>query len=126
LRQLQSNGIDHISLTIDAETLTGEGQSKQFAWTGSLGSSAKGTYSSSNSLFATGQGLWAPFHVMDDARWIPSSPPILEWPLEIGQSHRPQTLPDGTPMVIRYELSAGEKMFRHETLGMRCPAVGAR
>lgn len=126
LRQLPSKGIEQISLTIDDQTLAGEGQSKQFTWTGSPTSTVKGTYTTSNSPFASEQGLWAPFHLMDEARWISGPTPTLEWPLEIGQSHRPQTLPDGTPMVIRYELSAGAQMFRRESLGMRCPAVGAR
>ncbi len=126
LRQLPSKGIEQISLTIDDQTLAGEGQSKQFTWTGSPSSTVKGTYTTSNSPFASEQGLWAPFHLMDEARWIPGPTPTLEWPLEIGQSHRPQTLPDGTPMVIRYELSSGAQMFRRESLGMRCPAVGAR
>ena len=126
LRQLPSKGIEQLSLTIDDQTLAGEGQSKQFTWTGNPSSSAKGTYSTSNSLFASGQGLWAPFHLMDDAKLVLGPTPELDWPLEIGQSHRPQTLPDGTPMVIRYELSSGVQMFRRESLGMRCPAVGAR
>jgi type VI secretion system protein ImpL len=126
LRQLPSKGIEQLSLTIDDQTLAGEDQSKQFTWTGSPTSRVKGTYSASNSLFASEQGLWAAFHFMDDARWVPGPAPKLEWPLEIGQGHRPQTLPDGTPMVIRYELSAGAQMFRRESLGMRCPAVGAR
>jgi|CZLA01.1.fsa_nt_gi type VI secretion system protein ImpL len=126
LRQLPSKGIEQLSLAVDDQTLAGEGQSKQFTWTGSPSSIVKGTYSPSNSLFASEKGLWAPFHLMEDARWIPGPTPTLEWPLEIGQGHRPQTLPDGTPMVIRYELSAGAPMFRRESLGMRCPAVGAR
>ncbi len=126
LRQLPSKGIGQLSLTIDDQTLAGEGQSKQFTWTGSPSSTVKGTYSASHSLFASEQGLWAPFHLMDDARWVPGPTPTLEWPLEIGQGHRPQTLPDGTPMVIRYELSAGAQMFKKDSLGLRCPAVGAR
>jgi hypothetical protein len=84
----------------------------------------KGTYSTANLPFSGGQGLWAPFHFIDDARWISGATPTLEWPLEIG--HRAQTLPDGTPVVIRYELSSGAQMFKKESLGMRCPAVGAR
>ncbi|MGD0509290.1 MAG: ImcF-related family protein, partial [Terriglobales bacterium] len=126
LRQLPSKGIEQISLTIDDQTLAGEGQSKQFTWTGNPSSTVKGTYTTSNSPFASEQGLWAPFHLMDEARWVSGPTSTLEWPLEIGQSHRPQTLPDGTPMVIRYELSSGAQMFKHESLGMRCPAVGAR
>jgi type VI secretion system protein ImpL len=126
LRQLPSKGIEKLSLAIDDQTLAGEGQSKQFTWTGNPSSKVKGTYSASNSLFASEQGVWAPFHLMDDARWVSGPTPTLEWPLEIGQGHRPQTLPDGTPMVIRYELSAGAQMFRRESLGMRCPSVGAR
>jgi type VI secretion system protein ImpL len=126
LRQLPSKGIEKLSLAIDDQTLAGEGQSKQFAWTGSLTSSVKGTYSASNSPFASEQGLWAPFHLMDEARWVSGPTPTLEWPLEVGQSHRPQTLPDGTPMVIRYELSSGAQMFKKDNLGMRCPAVGAK
>jgi hypothetical protein len=35
-------------------------------------------------------------------------------------------LPDGTLMVIRYELSSGAQVFKKESLGQRCPAVGAR
>jgi type VI secretion system protein ImpL len=126
LKQLPSKGIEKLSLSIDDQTLAGESQSKQFTWTGNPSSSAKGTYSTSNSLFAIGQGLWAPFHLMDDAKWVSSSTPELDWQLEIGQSHRPQTLPDGTQLVIRYQLIGGEQMFRRESLGTRCPAVGAR
>jgi len=126
LRQLQSKGIEQLSLTIDDQTLAGENQSKQFTWTGNPGSSVKGTYSASSTPFASEQGLWAPFHLMDDARWAPGPTPTLEWPLEVGQSHKPVTLPDGTPEVIRYELSSGAQMFKKDSLGMRCPAVGAR
>ena len=124
LRQLPSKGIEQLSLTIDDQTLAGEGQSKQFTWTGNPGSIVKGTYSTANLPFSGEQGLWAPFHFIDDARWIQGATPTLEWPLEIG--HRPQTLPDGTPVVIRYELSSGAQMFQREGRGMRCPAVGAR
>ncbi len=124
LRQLPSKGIEQLSLTVDDQTLAGEGQSKQFTWTGNPGSIVKGTYSTANLPFSGGQGLWAPFHFIDDARWAPGATPTLEWPLEIG--HRAQTLPDGTPVVIRYELSSGAQMFNKDGRGMRCPAVGAR
>src|ERR1019366_3446006 len=124
LRQLPSKGIEQLSLTVDDQTLAGEGQAKQVTWTGNASSSVKGTYSAANLPFSIGQGLWAPFHFMDDARWTASTTPTLEWPLEIG--HKAVTLSDGSPVVIRYELSAGAPVFRRESLGMRCPSVGAR
>ena len=126
LKQLPSKGVDQISLTIDGETLTGEGQFKTFTWTGSSGSMVKGTYTAGNVLFASEQGVWAPFHFMDNARWSPGYAPTLEWPLWTpGESHRQQMSADGMPMVIRYELSSGAQMFNKDSRGMRCPSVGA-
>ncbi len=126
LRQLPSKGIEKLSLVIDGETLSGDSQSKQFTWTGNPSSAAQATvnYPGGSLEFAKEQGLWASFHFLDGAKWTPGPAPVLEWPIEIG--HKPATLPDGTPVVIRYELSSGVQMFRRESLGIRCPAVGAR
>jgi type VI secretion system protein ImpL len=125
LRQLPSKGIEKLSLVIDGETLSGDGQSKQFTWTGNPSSAAQATvnYPGGSLEFAKEQGLWASFHFLDGAKWTPGRVPVLEWPIEIG--HKPATLPDGTPVVIRYELSSGMQMFRRDSVGMRCPAVGA-
>jgi type VI secretion system protein ImpL len=126
LRQLPSRGIDKLSLTIDDQILASTGEAKQFAWTGNSGSSVKLTGSSSagNLLFPSYQGLWAPFHFLQKGRPVPGSTNTLEWPLEVAGD--PVRLADGTPVVIRYELESGAQMFRKESLGMRCPGVGAR
>jgi type VI secretion system protein ImpL len=126
LQQLPSKGIEKLSLAIDDQTLSGDGQTKQFGWTGSATATVKGnvSYSGNTLQFANDQGIWALFHFLDGAKWTPASPPTLEWPMEIG--HAAVKLPDGTPVVIRYELTSGAQMFRRESLGMRCPPVGAK
>jgi len=125
LRQLPSPGVSQLSLTIDGQTLTGTGQTQQFAWTGT-NSSVQGTvnYTGGSLVFANQQGLWAPFHFLQRATWGQGPTPTLDWPLEV--AGEPVKLSDGTKVVIRYELESGTQMFKKDSLGQRCPPVGAR
>jgi len=128
VRQSATYAIDKLSLTIDGQLLFGNGQSRRFAWTGSPGSliHPSGNYPGGTLPFPDVTGTWAPFRFFQNAprTSVAGNNLIAEWPLEFG--HNPIKAPDGSPLVVRYEVENGLILSKQYMAGMHCPAVGAR
>jgi type VI secretion system protein ImpL len=102
LRFLPSKGIDRASLVVDGQRIPPGSTTAQFRWNGATASQASLEYNSSEALQF--QGTWALFRLISMAQVFPSAGTLdLEFPLEV--SGRPSLLPDGTPQVVRFEVS---------------------
>ena len=75
---------------------------QQFKWNGAVAHQASLAYDTSEALQF--QGTWALFQLVNTAHVTRTSAGIeLEFPLQV--SGRPIILPDGTPQVVRFEVS---------------------
>ena len=130
-------GIDNVTLSIDGtaiSTTASNAGPRQFIWSGNPKSEVKltGALGRGTELaFASYEGLWAPFQFFGDAdRWTTSgSMNTLEWVPRQGRAGRPITLPDGSPLTIRFDLDMGRaaSVFQKAFLSsLTCTAEIAR
>ena len=128
IKQSATYAIGNLSLTIDGQGLAGNGQSKKFVWTGNGTSTVHpaGTYPGGSLPFPDVTGTWAPFRFVQNApkTSMVGNTVVAEWPLEFGRV--PIKAPDGTPLIVKYELDNGQIFTKQFMAGMHCPAVGAR
>lgn len=119
LHEVPTKGIQSSTISIDAQQITGPNATKQFTWNASTAQQAQLTYNSGGALSFT--GTWAVFKLLGKARSTRSAGVTkLEFPVEI--SGVPVTLPDGTPEIVRFELSGpGSELLTPGALsGLRC------
>jgi type VI secretion system protein ImpL len=119
LHEVPTKGIQSSTISVDAQQITGPNATKQFTWDASTAQQAQLSYNSGGALSFT--GTWAVFKLFGKARSTRSAGITkLEFPVEI--SGVPVTLPDGTPEVVRFELSgSGSELLTPGALsGLRC------
>jgi type VI secretion system protein ImpL len=102
LRAVPSKGIENATLVVDGQRIASGSASQSFTWNAATAQSASLAYNSAEALQFSGP--WALFQLIGKAH-ITRSPggALLEFPLEV--SGVPLKLPDGTPEVVRFELS---------------------
>ena len=102
LRAIPSKGIENASLVVDGQRLAPGATSQVFTWNGATAHQASLAYNSAEALQF--QGLWALFQLVGTAQVTRVGGTLqLEFPLEV--SGRQLRLPDGTPEVVRFEIS---------------------
>lgn len=103
LKNEPAKGVQSATFKVDGQTLSMSDPAKPFTWRASTASSASFT---ANGLPLTFNGTWALFQLLDKARSQHGSTPgvyELTFPLEV--SNTPVRAPDGSPIVVDYELS---------------------
>jgi type VI protein secretion system component VasK len=99
---LPSKGIENATLVVDGQRISAGSTVQQFKWNAAIAHQASLAYNSAEALQF--QGTWALFQLVGMAHVTRTAAGIqLEFPIEV--SGRPSTLPDGTPVVVRFELS---------------------
>ena len=124
LRYLPTNGIQNASFAVDAQKMTQSDGSKQFVWNAQT---AQQSLMSGNGLPLQLQGTWSLFQLVNKAHVVHGASNQLEFPLEV--SNTPVRAPDGSPLVVRFELSGpGSELLLPGALGsLRCvPEVALR
>ncbi len=102
LRFLPSKGIENATLVVDGQRISSGSTVQQFKWNAATAHQASLAYNSAEALQF--QGTWALFQLVGIAHVTRTAAGLqLEFPIEV--SGRPSTLPDGTPIVVRFELS---------------------
>jgi len=102
LRFLPSKGIENATLVVDGQRISSGSTVQQFKWNAATAHQASLAYNSAEALQF--QGTWALFQLVGIAHVTRTAAGLqLEFPIEV--SGRPSTLPDGTPVVVRFELS---------------------
>ena len=106
LRQSTKNTVEGLAINIDGETLSGSGVSKTFTWPGN----AQGVkITGKNLIFPSWDGLWGVFRFMSSVKKQEAGGTTeLLLPLEVGG--QPVKNPDGTPVVIRYEVQMSDSV----------------
>jgi type VI secretion system protein ImpL len=112
LRPLASEGIQSMSLRLDGQVITysgGNAQPRQFSWPGpSREARATVKFGSTDLEWSNYDGPWAVFQFFGDAeRWQRGAGTghSLEWMIRAGR--KPMTLPNGNPLMVRFELDMG-------------------
>ncbi len=101
LRNVPASGVQTAVLKVDAQSLTNAETQKQFTWSGGTAKEASLT---ANGLPLSFSGSWAIFELFNKAHTQKSATGYeLSFPLELANT--PVKAPDGTPVVVRYELS---------------------
>jgi type VI secretion system protein ImpL len=102
LRSVPSKGIENATLVVDGQRIPSGSTVQQFKWNSATAHQASLAANSAEALQF--QGTWALFQLVSVAQ-VTRTPAglLLEFPLEV--SGRPLRLPDGTPEVVRFELS---------------------
>ncbi len=101
MRPLPASGVQSSVLKMDAQSLSNTDAQKQFLWNAAT---AKEAGLTANNLPLTFSGPWAIFQLLSKARTQKSPAGYeLSFPLELANT--PVKGPDGTPVVVRYELS---------------------
>jgi type VI secretion system protein ImpL len=101
LRSVPAVGIQSTQLKVDAQTLNNTDGKKQFTWSAQTAAQASLT---ANSLPLNFNGTWAIFELFNKAHVQKSAAGYeLGFPLEVANTA--VKAPDGTPLVVRYELS---------------------
>ncbi len=102
LRELPSKGVQNATLSVDGQRISGANSVQQFNWNAQSAASAQLV---ANELpLQQFQGPWALFYLLDKAHSQRTGEGAeLEFPVEISNS--PSRLPDGTPLVVRFDLS---------------------
>ena len=124
LHQVPTKGIQNASLIVDAQRITGANATQQLTWNGATAQQAQLTasYLDAKDLpLLQLQGTWALFELLNKAHaQRTGSGAELEFPLEV--SNTPIKLPDGTPLVVRFDLSGpGAAVLTPGALnGLRC------
>ena len=102
LRSLPSKGVDNASLVIDGQRIPAGATTQQFTWNGATAHQASLAYNSAEALQF--QGPWALFQLVATGQATRAGSALqLAFPLQV--SGRPTILPDGTPVVVRFELT---------------------
>ena len=102
LRVVPSKGIENATLVVDGQRIPAGAASQQFTWNGATAHQASLAYNSAEALQF--QGPWALFQLVATAQVTRVGATLqLEFPLEV--SGRQLRLPDGTPEVVRFEIS---------------------
>jgi type VI secretion system protein ImpL len=118
---LPSKGIQSVTFTVDAQTLTGANVSKPFTWSPQNAQHAEliANYGT-GSLPLQFTGTWSLFHLMDRGRVEQAGDPArLAYPLEIANT---PIVVDGVPLTERLEISgAGASLLVPGSLNnLRC------
>lgn len=118
---LPSKGIQSVTFSVDAQTLTGTNASKAFTWSPQTAQHAGliANYGT-GSLPLQFTGTWALFHLMDHGRVEQAGNPArLAYPLEIANT---PVVVDGVPLTERIEVSgAGANLIVPGSMsGLRC------
>ena len=124
LRNLPSGGVQTSAFKVDAQSLSNADGPKQFTWNAAT---AKDASLTANSLPLSFSGPWAVFELLSKARvQKEASGYNLSFPLELANT--PVKAPDGTPVVVRYELSGpGADLLAPGGLtGIRCVSEVAK
>ncbi|HEY0784960.1 MAG TPA: ImcF-related family protein [Acidobacteriaceae bacterium] len=103
LHNQPTKGVQKAVLKVDAQTLALNDPAKQFTWSAASAASASLT---ANDLPLTFTGPWAVFQMLDKAKTQHGTAPntyLLSFALELANT--PVRAPDGTPIVVDYELS---------------------
>jgi type VI secretion system protein ImpL len=119
LKTIPSKEIEGASLVMDGQRIAAGASSQQFNWVGATANQASLAYNHGEALKS--QGTWALFQLVHHARVTPSSGDLrLEFPIEV--SGQPTTASDGTPMVVRFDLSGtgAELLGPNGLAGFRC------
>ncbi|MGI8772817.1 MAG: ImcF-related family protein, partial [Acidobacteriaceae bacterium] len=124
LRDVPSKGVQNATLSVDGQRISSTNAVQQFTWNAQSAGSAQLTasYLDAKDLpLLQFQGTWALFALLDKAHAQRTSTGAeLDFPLEISNS--PIKLPDGTPLVVRFDLSgSGAQVLTPGALnGFRC------
>jgi type VI secretion system protein ImpL len=119
LKEMPGNVGEGLALKIGDDMLTGTGQQKTFAWTGTP-EDVQVTTKGGTTLGSSYSGPWAVFRLIADAHaQVSGSVTNLEWSLE--SNGKPNML-NGKPETYNYQLQvAGLNPFRSSELsGLRC------
>lgn len=128
-------GMQSMSLLVDNLMLTagrGGPASLGFRWPGTGAQQVRlsGKFGASPELtFASYQGLWAVFRFFGDAdrSSISGNTTMLEWVPRQGRAGQPMTLPDGSPLTVRFDVRSGAPVFQKGYLsGFACVSSVAR
>jgi type VI secretion system protein ImpL len=136
LRMGTPQGLQSLAFSIDNQTVTaskGKLSSKGFSWPGGGSQEVKlvGKFGSGPDItFTSYSGLWAVFQFFGDAdRWQTSgSASRLEWVLRQGRAGTPLRLPDGSALVVQFDLETpgAAPVFQKGFLGgLACVARAA-
>ena len=102
LRALPSKGVDNPSLVVDGQKIAAGATTQQFTWNGATAHQASLAYNSAEALQF--QGPWALFQLVATGQATRAGSALqLAFPLQV--SGRPTILPDGTPVVVRFEIT---------------------
>ena len=102
LRALPSKGVENPSLVVDGQKIAAGATTQQFTWNGATAHQASLAYNSGEALQF--QGPWALFQLVAAGQATRAGSALqLAFPLQV--SGRPITAPDGTPEVVRFELT---------------------
>jgi type VI secretion system protein ImpL len=124
LRELPSKGVQNATLSVDGQRVSSANVVQQFTWNAQTAASAELTasYLDAKDLpLLHFPGTWSLFSLLDKAHAQRTSTGAeLEFPLEI--SGTPIKLPDGTPLVVRFDLSgSGAELLTPGAFnGLRC------
>jgi type VI secretion system protein ImpL len=102
LRSVPSKGVDNSTLVVDGQRIPAGATVQQFTWNGSTAHQASLAYNSAEALQF--QGPWALFQLVAAGQATRAGSALqLAFPLQV--SGRPILLPDGTPEVVRFEIT---------------------
>ena len=102
LRSVPSRGVDSPTLVVDGQRIPAGATTQQFTWNGSTAHQASLAYNSAEALQF--QGPWALFQLVATGQATRAGSALqLAFPLQV--SGRPTILPDGTPVVVRFEIT---------------------
>ena len=120
LHNMPTKGVQKAVLKVDAQTLSLGDAPKQFSWTAATAASASLT---ANDLPLSFTGPWAVFQMLNKAKvQHGSAPNTYELSFALELANTPVRAPDGTPIVVDYELSGpGASVLAPGALsGLRC------
>ena len=102
LRSVPSKGVDNPTLVVDGQRIPAGATVQQFTWNGATAHQASLAYNSAEALQF--QGPWALFQLVATGQATRAGSALqLAFPLQV--SGRPTVLPDGTPVVVRFEIT---------------------
>ncbi len=102
LRSVPSKGVDNSTLVVDGQRIAAGATTQQFTWNGTTAHQASLAYNSAEALQF--QGPWALFQLVAAGQATRAGAALqLAFPLQV--SGRPILLPDGTPEVVRFEIT---------------------
>jgi type VI secretion system protein ImpL len=126
LHNLPSNGVQKATLKVDEQTLSLKDVPKQFTWQAATAANAGLT---ANDLPLTFVGTWAVFEMLDKGKIERNtSPNVYDLSFALELANTPVRAPDGTPIVVDYELSGpGATVLAPGAMnGLRCVDTVAR